>query len=123
MWSIEKFTDSNEWEQLKKTDSFDMASSFIKTTSVSDGRIFVFWDKEYPTDKKEMEEVMGQLFDLNMGNEIKVFPNTQTKVESVSSMCGCPSRCFCQWDNGSCSCWTSNCRQNGCTWVRCNGSC
>lgn len=123
MWSIEKLTKSNNWVILEKSDSFKSASSFIKSKQSLEEKIYTFWDEKYPNSKNEMKKLMEQLFELNKGNQIRVFPNTKTTIENEATLCGCPSRCFCEWDNGKCSCWTSYCRPNGCNWVRCNGNC
>lgn len=119
MWIVINKDSKNEISVVKE----GLSRSDVETLNSTDENEYVLWDGEWPEDKKEMEELMASVFEFNKGKELRIFPNAKVNVEIQPARCGCPSRCFCQWENGRCSCWTSWCRPNGCNWVRCNGRC
>ncbi|MCP4052042.1 MAG: hypothetical protein GY739_03065 [Mesoflavibacter sp.] len=123
MWSIENIRKSEKPVVLERTESYEKVRDFLESNREIDGKIYVFWESEFPQNKKDLKSIMQELFSLNNENDLRVFPNTKIEVNVNKPLCNCPTRCFCQWENGNCSCWTSICRPNGCYWVRCDGSC
>ncbi|MEW7292119.1 hypothetical protein [Aquimarina sp. 2304DJ70-9] len=120
MWAIIKLNKNNEIEQLSKNSDFKNIKSLINDSSEN---LFVIWDSKYPDNKKEMSELMEKLYTLNSSNGIRVYPNTKIIIDKDSDKCGCPSRCFCEWDKGKCKCFIAYCNAHGCNWFPCGGKC
>lgn len=122
MWIVICQNFENEISIVKEGLTITDAQSVILKTD-ADEKEYLLWDGDWPANKAELNKLMENIFKFNAGKDLRIFPNANINIDQQPITCGCPTRCFCQWENGRCSCWTSWCRQNGCIWVRCDGRC